>query len=92
MRRRQFIAGLGSVVAWPLTVHAQQQERLRRVAALLAWSESDPRYRLWFTIFAQRLSQLGWVDGQNVRIDQRWANGEVDRMRVIRQGTGRTSA
>src|SRR5215475_13499481 len=81
MRRREFIAGLGVAAAWPLAARAQRHERMRRVAALMAWAESDPGYRSWFNIFVQSLSQLGWADGQNVRIEQRWANGEVDRMR-----------
>jgi putative tryptophan/tyrosine transport system substrate-binding protein len=82
MKRRDFIAGLGSAAAWPLVARAQQrEERVRRVAALIAWAETDPRYGAWFNIFVQRLSQLGWVDGRNVQIDQRWANGDVDRMR-----------
>jgi putative ABC transport system substrate-binding protein len=81
VRRREFIGLLGgAAAAWPLAARAQRQERVRRVAALMAWAESDPGYRSWFNIFVQRLSQLGWADGQNVRIDQRWANGEVDRM------------
>jgi putative tryptophan/tyrosine transport system substrate-binding protein len=82
LRRRTFITLLGgTAAAWPLAARAQRQERMRRVAALMAWTESDPGYRSWFNIFVQRLSQLGWANGQNVRIDQRWANGEVDRIK-----------
>jgi ABC-type uncharacterized transport system substrate-binding protein len=81
VKRRAFITLLGGVAAWPLAARAQRQERMRRVAALMAWTESDPGYRSWFNIFVQRLSQLGWANGQNVRIDQRWANGEVDRIK-----------
>jgi len=42
MRRRQFIAGLGCVAAWPLTARVQQAERVRRVGVLSAYNESDP--------------------------------------------------
>src|SRR5262249_47989584 len=80
MRRREFITLLGASTVWPLAARAQQGERVRRVAALMARTESDPGDRSWFNIFVQKLSHLGWADGQNVRIDQRWANGEVDRM------------
>jgi putative tryptophan/tyrosine transport system substrate-binding protein len=73
VRRREFIMLLGAAAAWPLAARAQREERMRRVAALMAWTESDPGYRSWFNIFVQRLSQLGWANGQNVRIDQRWA-------------------
>jgi putative tryptophan/tyrosine transport system substrate-binding protein len=64
VKRRAFIAGLGSAAAWPLATRVQGQERVRRVAALMAWAESDPGYRSWFNIFVQSLSQLGWTDAK----------------------------
>jgi putative tryptophan/tyrosine transport system substrate-binding protein len=81
MRRREFIAGLAGAAAWPVVARAQRQERVRHVAALMGWNESDPEYRSWIKLFVDRLAQLGWVDGQNARVDQRWGNGEVERMR-----------
>jgi putative tryptophan/tyrosine transport system substrate-binding protein len=80
MRRREFIAGLGSAaVAWPLAARAQQGDRVRRVGVLMGWSESDPVFRGWGVTFAEELARLGWVDGRNARIEQRWTDANVDR-------------
>jgi hypothetical protein len=43
MRRREFIAGLGSVSTWPLVAAAQQPDRIRRIGALIPWDENDPK-------------------------------------------------
>jgi putative tryptophan/tyrosine transport system substrate-binding protein len=71
MRRRQFIAGLGSAAAWPVAARAQQR-KLRRVGALMPQAESDPEQQSWTTVFATRLRELGWTQGENVQIDYRW--------------------
>ena len=74
MRRREFVSLLGaSVAAWPLASHAQQGERVRRVAVLLPAAADNPDYQPWLGAFGQALQELGWVDGRNVRIDIRWA-------------------
>src|SRR6476661_6147600 len=65
IRRREFITLRGAAAVWPLAARAQRQERVRRVAALMAWTESDPGYRSWLNIFVQRLSQLGWAEQRN---------------------------
>ena len=69
MRRRTFIAGLGSAVAWPLVAHAQQ-DRMRRIGVLIGRFESDPAWKRLLSAFTQALADLGWTDGSNVRIDQ----------------------
>jgi putative ABC transport system substrate-binding protein len=81
MRRRQFIAGLGSAATWPIVARAQQPTRMRRVGALLNLSSDDPEALSRVTAFAQGLQQLGWSDGRNVRIDFRWSAGDVERAR-----------
>jgi putative ABC transport system substrate-binding protein len=83
MKRRQFIAGLGSTAAWPLTAGAQQGARVRRIAVLLGWDDNDALSKAWFSGFTQGISELGWTDGRNLRMDVRWAADNVDRMRMF---------
>jgi ABC-type uncharacterized transport system substrate-binding protein len=81
MKRREFITLLGSAVAAaPLAAHAQQGDGMRRVSALMPQADSDPLQRSWTTAFATRLQELGWVEGKNVRIDYRWAGGDMTHM------------
>jgi putative ABC transport system substrate-binding protein len=81
MRRRGFITLVGGAAAWPLAAHAQQAERMRRVGVLMAHSESDPQYRADVAVFREGLQKLGWVDGQNIRIEVRWAGFDAETMR-----------
>src|ERR1700683_675071 len=84
MRRREFIAGLGGAgAAWPLGGGAQQGERVRRVGVLMGFDESDPRAKAWLSGFTQVLAALGWTDRRNLRMDIRWAAGNVERMRTF---------
>jgi putative ABC transport system substrate-binding protein len=72
MRRRAFIAGLGSAAAWPLAARAQQRERMRRIGVLHALASDDPQSQRRMTAFVQGLQQLGWTDGRNVLIETRY--------------------
>jgi putative ABC transport system substrate-binding protein len=81
MRRREFVTLLA--VAWPLAARAQQGERVRHVGVLLGWSESDPQFRSWFAVFVQELARLGWANGGNVLIEQRWTNADINRARPL---------
>ena len=69
MRRREFIAGLAGVATWPITMRAQQPERMRRIGVLITFPANDLEGRTRLTAFTQALQQLGWTDGRNVRID-----------------------
>ena len=80
MKRRTVIAGLGSAAAWPLTVHAQQGERMRRVAVLNGAAPTGQNPAA-YDAFLRRLGELGWTDGRNVRIEVRWANSNPELMR-----------
>jgi putative ABC transport system substrate-binding protein len=83
MRRRDFIAGLGGAAAWPVAARAQQGDRMLRVGVLMAFGENDPEAKTYPAAFAQELSRLGWTDGRNLRVDVRWAAGNVDRARMF---------
>ena len=78
MRRREFIAGLGSAAAWPLAASAQQDGRVRRIGVLTPFDENDPRAKARISAFTQGLADLGWTDGRNVRMDVHWGAGSVD--------------
>ncbi len=81
MRRREFITLLGGAAAWPLAARAQQPERMRRVGVLMAF-ENGPLAQNYLTAFRQALQEKGWAEGRNIRIDERWAGGDADHLRV----------
>jgi putative ABC transport system substrate-binding protein len=80
MKRREFIAGLGSVAVWPLTAGAQQGERVRRIGVLMPLDENSPEAKSYVAAFKQALARLGWADGRNMRIDFRWAGADINRI------------
>jgi putative tryptophan/tyrosine transport system substrate-binding protein len=82
MRRRDLIAGLGGAVAWPLAARGQQAERMRRIGVLMGWDENDTEAKAFLSGFTQGLTELGWTDGRNMRIDVRWT-GNVDLIRSL---------
>jgi putative ABC transport system substrate-binding protein len=85
MRRREFIAGLGSAAAWPAATRAQQGERMGRIGALMAFDENDPGGKLRLSAFTQALADLGWTDGGNLRMVLRWHGGDINRIRALAQ-------
>ena len=85
MKRRTFIAGVGSAAAWPLAARAQQGDRVRRVSVLIETDENDPEVKLRLSAFTQALASLGWTDGGNVRMDLRWGHGDINRIRALAQ-------
>jgi putative ABC transport system substrate-binding protein len=85
MRRRQFIAGLGSAAAWPLAARAQQGDRVRRIGLLMFGDENDPVMKPRVGAFTQALADLGWADGRNVRMDLRWHGGDINQIRALAQ-------
>jgi len=85
MKRREFIAGLGSVAAWPVMARAQQGDRVRRIGVLMSLDENDPIAKTFVSAFTQALADLGWTDGRNVRMDLRWYGGDNNRIRALAQ-------
>ena len=76
MKRREFIMLLGGAAAWPLAARAQQPgERVRRISVLMNSTATDATWQSYLAAFVQELRQLGWIEGQNLRIDirlERW--------------------
>ena len=81
MRRREFIALLGSTAtAWPLVAPAQQPAM---PAVGLLHGASQETFAANIAAFKQGLSQTGFIDGQNVTIEHRWANGRYDQLPAL---------
>jgi putative ABC transport system substrate-binding protein len=81
-RRRQFITLLRGAVAWPIAARAQQGERMRRIGVLTgSGSPDDPDVKERYAAFLQRLQQLGWIDGRNLRIEAHRTASKPDDLR-----------
>src|SRR6516164_218850 len=85
IRRREFIAGLGGAAALPLAARAQQGNRVRRIGVLAGGDENNPVTKTLVSAFTQSLAGLGLTDGRNVRMDLRYAGGDINRMRALAQ-------
>jgi ABC-type uncharacterized transport system substrate-binding protein len=73
MWRREFITLIVGAASWPLLVHAQQPEPMRRIGILLGAPKDDADYQRWVEAFLKGLQELGWIDGRNVRVEIHWA-------------------
>jgi putative ABC transport system substrate-binding protein len=80
MKRREFIAGLGSTVAWPLAVRAQQP-----AMPVIGWLDlqSPEAARESVPAFQQGLAETGYVEGRNVIVEYRWAENHIDRLPAL---------
>jgi putative tryptophan/tyrosine transport system substrate-binding protein len=79
MRRREFITLLGSTAAWPVAARAQQLGRVPRIGYLSPGSAS-PGPLAYHDEFQRGLRELGYVDGRNIVVDYRFAEGKFDRL------------
>jgi putative ABC transport system substrate-binding protein len=86
MRRREFITLLGGAAVWPIAARAQQtatpaqQGRLPTIGYLASTPVTESQL---VGAFTRRLHELGWIDGRNVTIAYRWAEGRSERYREI---------
>jgi putative ABC transport system substrate-binding protein len=81
MKRREFITFLGgAAAAWPVAARAQQGDQIRRIGAIIGFAGNDPEVQSYVNAFDQGLKELGWTDGRNVRIDYRYAAGDITEM------------
>jgi len=80
MRRRDVIAGFAGAAAWPLLGHTQQSLPVRRVGVLTSFDENDTFAKSLFTAFREGLGQIGYIEGRNLAIEYRWADGQYDRL------------
>jgi putative ABC transport system substrate-binding protein len=76
MKRREFIVGLGGAAAWPIAGRAQQAGKLPTIGYIGYNDAQSSRYAV---AFAQRLRELGWVEGRTVEIEYRWTDGRAER-------------
>jgi putative tryptophan/tyrosine transport system substrate-binding protein len=82
LRRRDFITLVGGAVAWPRVVRAQQSERVRRVGVLFGGAD-DAEGKARAASLRQGLSELGWIEGRNIRIDYQWGSGDAERAKIL---------
>jgi putative ABC transport system substrate-binding protein len=81
MRRREFIAGLGSAAAWAVVARAQQAAM--PAVGYLSSQSADDDYKIVTVPFVQGLRESGFVEGQNVAIEYRWAENQTDRLPAL---------
>jgi putative tryptophan/tyrosine transport system substrate-binding protein len=79
MRRREFIAGLAGATIWPLRARAQQSRSTRKIGLLVNYLSGEPEGQARIKAFSGALQKLGWIEGENLRTEIRYAGDEADR-------------
>ena len=82
VKRREFITLLGGAAAWPLAARAQQPAGKPPTIGYLGGGGPTSQ-RAWVDAFVQRLRELGWIEGRNIAIEYRWADGRNERYSEI---------
>src|SRR5438270_3363989 len=87
MNRRDLVGTLvgGMLLFRPSVGSAQRSERFRHIGFLSPFRENDPENRFLLAAFRQTLRDLGWVEGENISIEYRFTDGNVDRTRAAAQ-------
>jgi putative tryptophan/tyrosine transport system substrate-binding protein len=78
VRRREFIVGIAASASWPYCTAAQESAKRYRIGYLSSPTRDSVEPTL--QAFLHRLNALGWVDGRNLHIDYRWADGDIARL------------
>jgi putative tryptophan/tyrosine transport system substrate-binding protein len=83
MNRRELITLIGGAATftWPLAARAQRSDQMKRVGVLMNTAAENPEGQSGVKSFQQVLQQSGWIDGQNLYIDLRWGENDVERDR-----------
>jgi ABC-type uncharacterized transport system substrate-binding protein len=81
VKRRAFIAGLGGAAAWPVVARAQGQANVQRIGYLGSGSPASSGH--YAASFRDELGKLGYVEGRNVLITYRWAEGRFDQLPAL---------
>jgi putative ABC transport system substrate-binding protein len=81
VKRRKLITLLGGAAIWPVAARAQPAAKLSTIGFLGASTRLAERQ--WIAAFVQRLGELGWIDGRNIVIEYRWAEGRYERFAEI---------
>src|SRR5580658_2304930 len=80
IRRREFVAALGSAAAFPFVVRAQQRSKRPTIGVL---GSDAPGWSAWTAVFVQRLHELGWIEGRTIAIEYRWSEGRPERVAEV---------
>jgi putative ABC transport system substrate-binding protein len=83
MKRRKLLGLVGGAVAWPLAARGQKIVAVRHVGVLLSVDEKDPEGKAQLAGFVQRLAELGWSEGHNLKLEIRWSAGNLDQIRTF---------
>src|SRR5215471_13640786 len=89
MKRRHFTALLGGAFAWPLAARAQQSEPSRPIGVLMNRTGDSAEGKARLAAIVQRLQQLGWSEGQNLRMEIRW---DAEEPELARKGAAELAA
>jgi putative ABC transport system substrate-binding protein len=85
MRRREFIKVIGSATAWPLAARAQQGDRIRLIAVILGYAETDPETKSRIAAFRLGLENRGWPEDRNIRIHYFFAPADMPKQKVAKE-------
>src|SRR5262245_44864380 len=82
MTRRKFIFALGASAIVRPAIGRTQQTRLRRIGVLMGLEANDPLGQAEYKALQHGLRELGWIHGQNVQLEVRWPDTDIDRISV----------